>query len=104
MNLCNVAKASSGFIDLPAGRKQYSSNISQANRSLVCPQFESAPSGKGSAGLRLRLPLPFWSAFPPSLTLLLDRWGPEEEAIGAGESVFGGTPGTWRDRGQRGHR
>ena len=98
MYLINVAKAISGFIDLPAGRKWYTSRSSQTNLSVVCSQLESTPSGKGSDGSRFRLPLPFCVASPVPFAAFSDRWGPEEEAIWVGKSVFCGTPGTWKDR------
>ena len=73
MNLLMLAKASSGSIDLPAGRNWYSSSSSQTKRSFVCSQLESTPSGKGSDGSRFRLPLPFWVALPFPFALAPDR-------------------------------
>jgi len=71
-----LAKATSGFIDLPAGRKTYSSSRAQTNRSFVCSQLESMATGKGTACFAL--PLPVDVAFPFPFALFADRWGPEE--------------------------
>jgi hypothetical protein len=75
MNLAIVAKAVSGFIDLPAGLKWYVSSSSQTKRSFACSQLESMASGKGLGEPRVRLPLSIGVVLPfpfdPS-----DRWGP----------------------------
>ena len=89
-----LAKATSGFIDLPAGRNKYSSSKAQTNLSFVWSQLESAPTGKGTVCFPLPLPLAVAVVFAP----FADRWGPEERAIGTGNSVFCGTPRTWKDR------
>ena len=88
MNRSMLAKANSGFIDPLVGLKICSLSRAQTNRSFVCSQLES--------GLRLPLPVDFPLPFAP----FPDRLGPEERAIWAGASVFGGTPGTWKDRDQ----
>jgi hypothetical protein len=101
MNLLMLAKAILGSIDLPVGLKWYSSRSSQTKRSFVCSQLKVVPSDKGSGGSRFRLPLRLGAAFPFPFTSILDRWGPWDGAMGAGVSVFSGTPGTWKDRDQR---
>ena len=68
-----LAKAVSGFIDLPAGRKRYSSSEAQTNRSFVWAQFESMATDKGTACFPLPLPVDVASPLP-----FVDRWGPEE--------------------------
>ena len=74
MNLEHAAKASSGFINPPAGRKWYISSISQTNLSFVSSQLEPTPLGKGSAE-RFHLPLRLCVAFPFPF-VPRDRWGP----------------------------
>jgi len=71
-----LAKAISGFIDLPAGRKTYSSSRAQTNRSFVCSQLESMATGKGT--VFFALPLLVDVAFPFPFAPFADRWGPEE--------------------------
>jgi len=59
------------------------------------------PSGGGSDGSCFLLPFCPGIALPFPFTSVTDLWGPWEGAMGAGASVFGGTPGTWKDRDQR---
>ena len=101
MNFVKAAKAVSGFIDPPAGRRWNSSNISQRRRSFASSQLELTPSGEDSAEPRSCLPLLLCVIFSFPFAPLVDRWGPEEEAVGESKLVFGGTPGTWKNRNQR---
>ena len=75
MCLLMLANAVSGFIDLPAGRKRYSSSKAQTNRSFVCSQLESMSTGRGT--VPSPLPLPVDDAFPFPFAPFADRWGPE---------------------------
>ena len=47
MNCFNAVKAASGFTDLPAGLKWYTSFISQESRFFVSSQLESTLSDEG---------------------------------------------------------
>jgi len=76
MYLFMLAKAVSGFIDPPAGRKTYSSSKAQMNLSFVCSQLESTATGKGT--VCFPLPLPVDVAFPFPFAPFADRCGPEE--------------------------
>ena len=76
MCLLMLAKAASGSIDLPVGRKRYSSSKAQTNRSFVCSQLESISTGRGT--VLFPSPLPVDVAFPFPFAPFADRWGPEE--------------------------
>jgi len=71
-----LAKAISGFIGPPVGRKMYSSSKAQSNLLFVCSQLKSMSAGKGSACFCL--PLPVGVALPFPFAPFSDRCGPKE--------------------------